>query len=472
MNSLEIEKVKEKAEKYLYKIVNDSWNNLTNLEKDDYIPLNWPIQFDAHVYLGNKYKNLIPGYAVKIRSLWLNWMKWYESKDNGYKRFKFFWPVEDEFLIPIDHESAESDSGHEIESHIVMCRAKENLQISGFDSYFNEAKRRLGELLIEDRSYNEKKIRILWQTIRCPYLSMLLQDYMKTLTLKIFEDKNINEIHKNENNDFFFNVNFLSKMSFFLTISKYEKKYGDAALNILKKYMDIQEENGSFFNDIIMTCLIISAIELSGLDRFKIVSKPAIEWLLNEQTPQGSWPHPQISWSYITPELDILSTVLVLETIDIVTSNRVLPIWAEKLTIHKPITQDIKYTRIKTIVPFQTPKGINWHDVSIRFVSEEAVQIRAGSVSEGRDFKVMGFEFRDLNRPDLIWEALKEFGKHQGEISFYDNDIDPQIKRNLKYNVHAIKERLEALFGIKNPFYSYNRKKKLYKTKFNIKYDA
>lgn len=468
----EIRKAKERSEKYLHKVVNESWNNLVNIEKDEHIPLEWPLLFDAHVYLGNKYKKLIPEFAIKIRNLWLNWSKWYESKDKGYEKFNFFWPVLDDFLIPINHESAESDEGHEIETHIVMFRAKENLKIIGFDKYFNEAKRRLGELLIKDQSYAEKKIRILWQTIRSSYLSMLLQDYMKTITLKLFEDKNINEIYKNENNNLFSNAIFLSKMSFFLTISKYEKKYYDAALNILKKLMDIQHENGSFFNDILSTCLIISALEISNLDSLKIVSARAIDWLLNKQTPIGNWPHPRISWSYDTPELDVLSTVLVLETIDLVTNSKVSPIWAEKLIMSKPAIKERKYSRVKTIVPFKIPEGINWNDITIRFVSEEVVQIRAGSASEGRDFKSMGFEYRDLNRPDLVWEALKEFGKHQGDISFKDEDIEPKIRLNLKYNVHVMKKRLEALFGINNPFYPYDRKKKLYKTKFNIKYEV
>jgi len=468
----EIKKAKEKAEKYLHKVINKSWNNLVNIEKDKHIPYKWPLQFEAHVYLGHKYKNFVAEYAIKIRNLWLNWSKWYESKDEKYGRFKFFWPALDEFSVPIDHEDAQSDQGYEIESHIVMFRAKENLQIIGFETFFNEAKRRLGDLLLEDRSYNGKKMRILWQIIRSPYLSTLLQDYIKTITQKLFEERKINNIFRYENDNSREDFRFLSKISFFLITSNLKEDYLDNAKRILLRLVDMQDEKGSFFNDILSTCLIISAIEILNLDTLKIISERAIDWILNEQTTQGSWPHPQISWSHDTPDLDILSTVLVLETIDIVTNNKVLPLWTEKLKIPKPIIQDRNHTRIKTIVPFKTPEGINWHDITIRFVSEEVVQIRAGSASEGRDFKTMGFEFRDLNRPDLVWEALKEFGKHQGEISLNDMDVDNKIRLNLKYYVYVLKIRLKELFGIENaPYYTYDRKKKSYKTKFNIRFD-
>lgn len=69
----EIKKAKLKAEKYFHKVVYESWNNLVNVEKDKYIPEGWPIKFEAHVYLGHKYKNHIPNFAHKIRHLWLNW---------------------------------------------------------------------------------------------------------------------------------------------------------------------------------------------------------------------------------------------------------------------------------------------------------------------------------------------------------------------------------------------------------------
>jgi len=464
----EIRKVKERAEEYLHKVVNKSWNNLVNIEKDKYIPEGWPIQLDAHVYLGHKYKNFIPEFAIKIRNLWLNWAKWYENEDHKYGRYKFFWPATDEFSVPINHENAQRDMGYEIETHISMFRAKENLKIIGFETYFNEAKRRLGDLLLEDISYYGKKVRILWQIIRSPYLCRLLQDYIKTITLKLFEERKIDKIFRYENNNFREDFKFLSKMSFFLIISNLKEEYFDNAQRILLRLIDMQDEKGSFFNDILSTCLIISAIEISNLDSLKIVSERAIDWILNEQTTQGSWPHPQISWSYDTPELDILSTVLVLETIDLITDDKPLPIWVEKLE-KDDNSKERKSARIQIHKSLNIPEGITWSDIFIYFISPDSVEIRAGKPLGVKNFIEMGFKDRRSVKPDLIWETLKTFAKYNGEISWSDRGIAPRINKNLKSYIKDVRKRLKFLFGIEDdPFYPYDRKAKAYRLKSSI----
>ncbi len=81
----------------------------------------------------------------------------------------------------------------------------------------------------------------------------------------------------------------------------------------------------------------------------------------------------------------------------------------------------------------------------------------------------MGFENQRLKKPDLSWEALLEFGKHQGEISTKDRDVHPKIMKGLKYHKWTIKRRLKELFNIESdPFYPFNRKEKSYRLKCTI----
>jgi len=471
---IETNKAKEKAERYLNEIVDKSLDNIVNSENYEEIPEGWPLQLEAYIYLGHKYKNLTNDLSTKVRNLWLNWADFYERKTQRYGRYNFFWPTCEEFTIMVSHEDFDTDVGHWIECHMAMFRAKENLNIVGFNKYFNEAKRRLGSLLIEfDVFTNYRKNRILWQIARSPNLCMMLQDYLGTVSNRLLEEERLRKICDLERKDFKNNIHFLIRASFFLVLFNEKDEFINISKKILVRLADEQERNGSFLNDIISTCIAISALNISNIDSSGIISDKAIKWLLNEQKDEGYWKARGPSWSYDLPEFDVLSTVFVLETIDIITNNKVLPIWAEGSTISEPVIQKRKYSRIKPIHPFKTPAGVNWHDITIRFISEEVVQIRAGSASEGRDFKQMGFEFRDLKRPDILWEALKEFGKHQGEISFYDGNLNSKIKKNLKYNVYALKIRLRVLFGIKNnPFYPFDRKKGSYRTKFNIRFDV
>ena len=167
-----------------------------------------------------------------------------------------------------------------------------------------------------------------------------------------------------------------------------------------------------------------------------------------------------------------MSTVVVLETLDLITNDKPLPIWVEKA---KPsdIYQIQKPSRVQPIVPFRTPKGIKWRDISIYFTSEEVVQIRAGNASEGRDFIQMGFADKRKRikerTPDWSWKTLREFAKHQKEISLYDKDVDIRIKRNLKSYVHVIRKRLQYLFKInEDPFDPYNRKTRSWKARFTV----
>lgn len=467
----EISKAKEKAERYLHKIINITEDNLVNTKDYEYIPEGWPIQLEAYVYLGHKYKNLTKNLSTKVRNLWLNWANFYERKKEGYRKYNFFWPATEEFIIPVSHEDFETDEGHWIECHMSMFRARENLKIVGFDTYFEETKRRLEALLIEFAIFTSyRKNRILWQIVRSPNLCMILKDYLVIVANRLFDEEDLKKTCDYERKDFRNNIHFLIKASFFLMLFNIKDGFLNVSKKILIRLADEQDRNGSFLNDIISTCLVISALNISNIDSSGTISDKAIEWLLNKQKDQGYWKAKGPSWSYDLPEFDVLSTVLVLETIDLVTNNKPLALWAEKSKIIKGARKK-KPSRVQTIRKFPTPSGITWEDISIRFTSSQVVQLRAGEVREGRNFIDMGFEDQRSHNPDWSWETLIEFGKNQGEISvdLRQNKIHPRILRNIKYYVMTIRQRLKELFNIKSdPFFPYNRKTKTYKLKCSV----
>ena len=210
---------------------------------------------------------------------------------------------------------------------------------------------------------------------------------------------------------------------------------------------------------------IIRALILS-----QTISKRGIEYILNKQNKDGYWDflyqskeeHGNIvNWA-------TLSTVLVLETLDLINEDTHNPIWAtrKKRKPHK------EYTRIQHVSGFKTPQGTSWEEVKIEFLTEQTVRISVGDYAEGMDFQDMGFCDRRKRpkekTPDIIWETLFEFAKHQGELSYHD-EIRPKIARNLKANVHVISKRLQDFFGISgSPFKQFNRKTKSWTTKFTI----
>ena len=122
----------------------------------------------------------------------------------------------------------------------------------------------------------------------------------------------------------------------------------------------------------------------------------------------------------------------------------------------------------KKIMPFPSPTGTTWHDVSIHFLSSETAEIKAREIREGRNFAEMGFMDNRSKSPDKLWKVLILFGQHNGEISWETLDLPIAIQNNLKKHIHRLRYRLKQLFQIDDdPFEKY-RKVKAYKSKFKI----
>lgn len=124
--------------------------------------------------------------------------------------------------------------------------------------------------------------------------------------------------------------------------------------------------------------------------------------------------------------------------------------------------------KIQPAKPLPTPPGINWHDVTIHFISDESVEIRAAKPLGVKNFIEMEFEDRRTHKPNLAWVALNAFAICQGEISWEDKSVDKRTRDTLKSRVKEIRKKLKFSFNIEDePFEPY-RKAKAYKAKFSI----
>lgn len=461
----EIKRAKQKAENWFYWILGQEWSDF--YRKDNYEisselsfeVIDWPLRFEAYSYLGYRYKNKSSDFALKIRELWSEWIKL--SEEGLLRNKRFFWPMQ--YTLSSDNkEKKKKIKASEIETYVSMFRAKEILGVGGFDSYFNEAKKRISDMLFPDPhiDLSQKNIEITWQIVRSPYLKFELSDCLKVIASKIIEREH------------FKSINFLliaqAVVLFFLCFGNFNREVANVAKKYALELINEQEKNGSFDFNPLATCLIASSIQFMKLDPSNSVCRKAVEFILKNQKDIGCWDflhrwdnHPKFSTPWC-----VFSTVVALETIDFITDDKPLPIWAEKV---RPSKIPQKHPRIQIDEPLPVPEGINWQDVTIEFISEDSVEIRATIPLGVKNFIVLGFKKGKTNKPDLAWYALIAFALGRCEISWGDRMIDEETRERLKSCLKVIRPRLSFLFKIEDkPFEPYDRKENAYRAKFNI----
>jgi hypothetical protein len=117
------------------------------------------------------------------------------------------------------------------------------------------------------------------------------------------------------------------------------------------------------------------------------------------------------------------------------------------------------------------PPGTTWADVSIRFLSDNRIQIKAPGCSEPLNCLEAGFEDARKNVPNLAWKVLRELAINSGKLQ-RPNVPGAQRKQivSLEKSVEAIRKGLKRLFGIdEDPFFPY-REVRCYRGKFSISF--
>jgi hypothetical protein len=119
-------------------------------------------------------------------------------------------------------------------------------------------------------------------------------------------------------------------------------------------------------------------------------------------------------------------------------------------------------------VHFSAPAGAAWPDVSVRFLSDQRVQIWVGEVTEVLNYKEMGFEDRRSHKPNSAWILLRELAKKGGTTH---RPKDFQTSPNtLEKQVQILRKLLRSFFGIpEDPFHPYHARRR-YETKFHVEF--
>jgi hypothetical protein len=267
-----------------------------------------------------------------------------------------------------------------------------------------------------------------------------------------------------------------AEIGFFLLLNNLGADLNSGAEVMALNLVSRQRENGSFNDDLITTCLAASCIHLAGIQKTGVATiEKAVEWLLRQQETDGSWSSVWIG----SDEHDFVgdpvwipgysrklaadhaqTTVIVLETIDLIKKIEPLPIWS--VTTKGRVLRKDKEPHI---CPFSIPEGSSWNDVSIRFLKRsEDIEVKVGKNPYGAwNFAALGFAKKKAKGPDIRWGLLRVLAGAGGEISWAKKG-----RSIYKKNISLLRIKLKELFETEDdPFCPY-QKCRSYKAKFTI----
>ncbi len=496
-------KAKGKAEKFLFSQISQLDTKIKNKEKDILNPSVWnPVMllFEAHAYLANRKVKLKSEYGKKIRNLWLCWSqehkknsaKWNSETPSGYDKDTFY-PSPEEYELVYRAFESEKDiqeyeedfsQAFENESNIAMFRAIEILGIPGFQVEFKAVLIHTKFLMLNPSiNFAPSTHRNLWFLLRSTTVQEALKQQVQTGASIVFERMKHHELKRYKNKEFDINeIDAHINGIIFLSISKQDGEYLMYSKKIAHLLIDHLESNGSLLNDTLTTCSFVAALCLLKIDPSNIIKQGALKWLLDRQNTDGSWDHWQNDFltelekdsfaeNYKIGALGwrILSTVIVLETIDLITNDGPLPPWI-------PREKEIFITEAEPspsnkFRPFHTKRGTRWKDVELEFTSENFIKIIYGEKTEERDFSQMGFKDGRNNNPKLLWYYLIKLAKDKklDYKNFEGRPCSTNEQEKIRKNLERLKKGLKDVFVdiIDNPF---TCKKSVYKSKFNISF--
>jgi hypothetical protein len=520
----QIIEAKQRAEAFLFKAIEEKWNEIvkdTNSIEYRDVGTAWPLRFEAYAYLAHLHKELIPRFSTELKGLWSEWINM-RAADEPKKR-RIFWELEDIFPLPtipkkriflkgiflrkkakelVDKMAQTPEV--DIDSLVAMFRATEILGIRGFEKHFANASKTLVRWLMVNDVFAGISHRIIWQINRSSFLRESLNDPInQTIAPQVKQKisdyeseykKHVEELKQSGICDtlvhlFEADINFWAEAGFFRSLNNPGIEPDDTIKKIAVNLLERQNENGSFDDDLLTTCLAASCIHLTniGLSR-NAATKKAIEWLSQHQDSNGSWSSEPLESSpdlnipriqnrnywiplmrtavpYIfekTIEDQIQTTVIVLETIDLLCGIEPQPIWSAKAAppAKKP-GEDLKQGFSPLI-----PPGTEWNQVIIECINEEYVFMTAGDKKLGaQNYTVLGFRDEKTKKGNKLWELLLDLGKYDGTISYENIAHRVSIK-----DVSRLRKELKRLFPIDGDPIPYSEADKAYVAKFKITY--
>lgn len=132
----------------------------------------------------------------------------------------------------------------------------------------------------------------------------------------------------------------------------------------------------------------------------------------------------------------------------------------------------------KRITPLELPSGTKWEQIVLKFIDNESIEITGPKdYREIASFREMGFENRKkLGRPpSLLWDFLRALAHTKGTFSWdllEERTRNPKMIKDAMDNAtkrkQLVNQKLEAIFNLKEDPIIYDRKNKIYQTRFTI----
>lgn len=112
----------------------------------------------------------------------------------------------------------------------------------------------------------------------------------------------------------------------------------------------------------------------------------------------------------------------------------------------------------KKISPFNFPSGLMWEEISIQFLNEHEVIIKARDYTKQTTYEIMGFQDAKKKLPNKQWQFLRLLAIKGGEIS-WENNYNLPLKQinSIKKQKQLLSETLKECFQIyeDEPFADY-----------------
>jgi hypothetical protein len=120
---------------------------------------------------------------------------------------------------------------------------------------------------------------------------------------------------------------------------------------------------------------------------------------------------------------------------------------------------------------FPSPEGLRWSEVTMEFVAETEILIKARDRSKTYSYTELGFKDgrgrgRGHGQPDKKWRFLLVLARKKGEVA--EADIPEEHTGNTVKNVQELQDRLQEVMGIAEQAIRCHRSPKRYKAEFNI----
>lgn len=116
------------------------------------------------------------------------------------------------------------------------------------------------------------------------------------------------------------------------------------------------------------------------------------------------------------------------------------------------------------MVHFDTPAGISWSGITIKFVDGHRVSIKAGDSRGTFDFSKMGMASTKNSEPTKQWELLRAFAESYGQIDWQNRFASDKLKKQKQ----ELSKRLREFFRLEDDPIEWIKGEKTYRCRFKV----